>query len=1104
MSYVKTTGKNIGSCLTGFGIHFPVKVFNGGNEPVSYAIESSNDTNFNVSKNSFVVNQNSFDIFDIFYRPTITSSVGDEITDLTISSISIEDGSLDPSGVITLNITGKRILNITGGNPRSFRVVSSFQPLSYDFYWKPPTGITGDNLHNYFVTGYTLQISDDSSFSSPVAYSAQIGISENTNQNPKFSKYYGPGDEDINHKVTTEQFTNLQPDTDYYARIHTYFNNNSGVSIFASGVLSAANSVSEEVFSGYSGTPINIKIIKKAFDFTIDTEKSDDSYNLFDKLKSANNKSENFSSFSGINVYFPENGIFNSKDITKAAIELSGIFENFTGVAGSDTYINFYIPSTVKINGARGFGSDFTINENNNKKVYPIGIPIKTSNFDEDVSNILSPSPVTDSTNGGPAFNLKLQTDINSSLRNDVKYNFFSQPQSSANSINFLEHIVSGSGGSKGGLVYSKNTYGSDGSSSQAYLFSSSRTSRPYSMFIMAALRGSLPLNFFTSRFSFDDYYVARFIVGLFYRYSLTTTPSITYPITNSGTNNTVFSPTMGFGEMGSANFTVKTDVNQFYLQKDQYKEDKKSVTLQADLGDVQKIETSLFFYPFNTVRNNRLPGKIIDSFNKNIHLKFDLYNNVLPSDYIFRFDQSGISASNTPLVKTWTGSGSYVLGNTTGANEGSYIANYQNLGSSEYKAINLKNNQFLDLNFANNNAVTYNSLNLFFVCSFDNIDDVYDSTVGIKGNFTQTAFTVTLIAASGHGLVVGNVVNISFTKTSGTGAVPVNNVYTVVSIVSTNSFTVTSAVSATVGGTFNAANLISLFNWVKPADAEQAKAPRQFFIKDQDSTNTTRIPFRQYTKEKLNFVFFNNFLKTALPWNKDYPPLSLPTKNNVKVSKQLYSLLSISSVDTATNVITTTTNHNLIAGDAIGFVGDSLPSPISLYDISTPYTKQIYYVKTVPAANTLTISVSSGGAVLDLTTSGSNTIIHKISSASLYRPFILEIKRDAAQDVFYINRIEVYRQPVDTTSSLKGTFITELKNTKLSLINTGKIGINYFDCTFYNRLLDDSESSQIYSFFAKTYLSLFTGKPQSTNIDLQDDLYDFRLPNIFCIAGRT
>jgi hypothetical protein len=1096
MSYVKTTGKNIGSCLTGFGIHFPVKVFNGGNEPVSYAIENSNDTNFNISKNSFVVNQNSFDIFDIFYRPTITSSVGDEITDLTITSTSIEDGSLDPSGVITLNITGERILDITGGNPRSFRVVSNFDPVSYDFYWKPPTGITGDNLHNYFITGYTLQISTDSSFSPPVAYSTQIGISENTNQNPKFSKYYGPGDEDINYKVTKNQFTDLQTGIDYYARIHTYFNNNSGVSVFASGVLSAADSVSEEVFSGYSGTPINIKIIKKAFDFTIDTEKSDDSYNLFDKLKFANNKSDNFNSFSGINIYFPENGIFNSKDPTKGAIELNGIFQNFTGVPGSDTYINFYIPSTVKINGARGFGSDFTIKESANKNIYPIGTPVTTSNFDKDFNNIIS--NVTDSTNGGPAFNLKLQTNINSSLLKDVKYNFFSQSRSSANSINFWEHIVSGSGGSKGGLVYSKNTNPSGGSSSQAYLFSLSRGSRSFSMFIMTALRGSLPLNFFTSRFSFDDYYVARFIVGLFYRWQTDTDPAKTFE-TNLDANTVILSPTMGFGEIGSANFTVKTDISQFYLQKDQYIGDKKRVTLNAPLNDVQNIDKSLFFYPFDTVRNNRLPGKIIQSFDKNVSLKFDLYNNVLPSGYIFRFAQTGINSG-----ALWTGvSGAVtpIIPCDFSGSGGTYIDNYQSLGSSLYKAINLKNNQSLDLTFTT--SVTCNSLNLFFVCSFDNIDDAYDSTVGISGTFSQTGTTITLTATK-HGLTAGQYIDISFTKAAG-GTVPANNTYMVVSVPTANTFTVTSAVSANIAGPlpFNASNLISLFNWVKTTGTNLAKAPRQFFIKDEDSINP-RIPFRQYTKEKLNFVFFNNFLKTALPWNKDYPTLSSPTTNNVKVSKQLYSLLSISSVNTTTNVITTTTNHNLLVGDTIGFVGDSLPSQISLYDVSTPYTKQIYYVKTVPAASTLQISSSIGGTAINLTGLTSSAIIHKVSSASLYRPFILEIKRDATQDIFYINRIEVYRQPVNTSIEVAGTFITDLKDTKLSLINTGKIGINYFDCTCYNRLLNDSESNQIYSFFTKTYLSLFAGKPQSTDVDLQDDLYDFRLPNIFCIAGRT
>ena len=1077
MSYVKITGKNIGSCLTGFGVHFPVKVFNGGNEEFLYTIESSNIDNFNLSKNSFKLDKNKYTTFDVFYNPTSSNSEGDETTDLTITSSSFKDEIVvDPSGDITINLTGKRIVNITGGNPRSFRVVSVFEPVSYDFYWKPPINTTGDNLHNYFITGYTLQISTDPSFNT-IGYSKNISVGQNTN--PKFSTYYGFGDQDINLKVTKDEYDALSPNaSDYYARIHTYSNNNSGVSVFASGVFSAADSVSEEVFSGYSGTPINIKILKKAFNFTIDTQASDDSYNLSNKIISANNNSDNFSSFNEINVYFPENAIFNSKDPAKGAIELDGTFKYFTGI-GSDTNVNFYIPNTVKINGARGFGTDFTIPNNQSDLLNHVVFATT------DAANYYNQMGVVkESTNGGPAFNLKLITSVGGLLRNDIKYNFFSQPQSSANSINFLEHIVSGSGGSKGGLVYTKNNQ----YPSHLYVFSSVKDSRSYSRNFRAALRGSLPVGFFTNSKSFDNYYIWSFVVDYWDGGRKTANLGL-------NANASIFSPTVGFGEMGSANFVVKTTTNQFYLTDKQYQPDlsKTFFLTEKDRTKVLNIDESIFFFPLSTVRNNRLPGKIIDSFNKNIHLKFDLYNSdVLPPTPIFRFKNSDINSDGLSWISDTT------ISNYTLSGGGTYNGNYKSLGSSSYKTINLKNNQFLDLNFANNNTVTYNYLNLFFVCSFDNIDDVYDSTVGITGNFvqSQSSVIITLTSKKNHDLVVGDVVNISFTKTTGAGAVPVDNVYTVVTV--TNStFTVTSAVSATaiVNGTFKTANLISLFNWVKTADQDinQAKAPRQFFIKDQDSTNTTRIPFRQYTKEKLNFVFFNNFLKTASPWSGDYTP---QLSNNVKVSKQLYSLLSISSVNG--NVITTTTNHNLSVNDTIGFVGDGLPSQISLYDISTPYTKRIYYVQTVPAANTFTISSSIGGTVISLANLSLDTIIHKVSSASLYQPFILEIKRDGTQDIFYINRIEVHRQPVN------GTFITSLKGTKLSLINTGKIGINYFDCTCYDRLLDDSESSQIYSFFAKTYLSLFTGKPQSTNIDLQDVLYDFRLPNIFCIAGRT
>ena len=82
MSYVKTTGTNIGNCLTGFGIHYPITIYNSGNAAVLYSVENSNSDNFSLSKNNFTINAGDYDIFDIFYRPTLSNSLGDEITDL--------------------------------------------------------------------------------------------------------------------------------------------------------------------------------------------------------------------------------------------------------------------------------------------------------------------------------------------------------------------------------------------------------------------------------------------------------------------------------------------------------------------------------------------------------------------------------------------------------------------------------------------------------------------------------------------------------------------------------------------------------------------------------------------------------------------------------------------------------------------------------------------------------------------------------------------------------------------------------------------------------------------------------------------------------------
>ena len=1008
MSYVKITGTNIGNCLTGFGIHFPITVFNSGNAQVSYSIENSNDTNFSISKSSFVVNPDSFDLFDIFYRPTITNSIADEITDLTIQSTSVEDGSVDPSGDITLNITGKRILNITGGNPRSFRVISNVNPPAYNFYWKPPTGITGDNLHNYFITGYTLQISTDSSFSSPVAYSKQIGITENTNQNPKFSTYYGFGDDDIKNVVTQDDFTALARETNYYARIHTYFNNNSGVSIYASGVESLSDPVSSEVFIGYSGTPINIKIEKQAFDFYITPDNSFfiSTYNLYSKIVEANLGSDNFTGYSGINVYLPENSIFQSIDTSKGAINLSGIFQNFSGVGG--TFVNFYIPSTTQILGAMGNGTNINKpfgDKNVTEGDFFVGTTSETS-----FSAFENQIGYNDSSNGGPAITLKIESEIKDvvGVRKDIKYNLYSQlsnPQKVNINNNLSSAIASGGGGGKAGLVYTYNT------SADKYFFIDKLVANVSSKYF-AGINGSMPKNYYLDPINNTKF--LRWRVGL---YSTAGNASLggTQGVSQMGLYVVSVNPS-GYGEMGSATLLIDSYKDSKFIKPTNYITNRKVYRGLFIDGIVTPFSDYVLYYPINTIRTNRLPGKIADTYSES-DLKFSLYNNVLPSTPVFRFKNSGINSNGLSWISDATIS-TYTLSSTSG---GTYNANYQSLG---YETINLKNSQFLELNFGSAN-VSCVDFDLFFVCSFDDIGIAYTAFNSANGKFSY--------------------------------------LYS------------------------------SLFDWFNTASTTN-------FTKNQFNTfENDPLIYNRYLKENLLFNYKNACLQ-----NKTDVDVSMGSNaKSQQISKQLYSLLSISSVNTTTNVITTTTNHNLIAGDAIGFVGDSLPSPISLYDISTPYTKQIYYVKDVPAANTFTISSYVGGTAISLTGLSLSTIIHKVSSASLYRPFILQIRRVQNQYFYFINRNQVNFSTVSATEL--PLLINNLNQTTLKLINRGAIGINYFDCSFYNRVLSDQELNTAYSFFVNDYFSLFAGENGVSNLNLKSSsLYSYRLPNIFSVAGTV
>lgn len=1002
MSYVKITGTNIGDCLTGFGIHYPITVSNDGNSEVLYSVKNSNNINFDLSKNSFVISPSSYDVFDVFYKPTISSGT-DEITDLTISSVSVEDGSIDPSGDITLNLTGKRLTNITGGNARSFRVVSNFLNPSYDFYWKAPTGISGDNLHNYFITGYDLQLSTSPSFSSP-QYTKQFNIAENTNQNPKFSTYYGFSDNDLYFRLDKNSYSELAIGTNYYARLYTLTAGNTGVSVYASGVDYASQQVSNEVFVGYSGTPINIKIDKKPLNFYITPDNTwfNYTYDLYSKIIEANLGSDNFTGYSSINVYLPENSVFESQDLSKGAIDLNGSFVNFSGSA--ETVINLYIPNTTEIKGRVGNGTNLYFNNR-----FDITRWLPDTNNTIVIPEATNSSEYSDSTNGGPAISLKAKTIVNGNTLTDIKYNIYSKlsnPQIINKNTESTPKIASGSGGGKAGFFYTPITLGAG----TYYFYDTINDNLLYSQYVPC--NGTLPKNYLLNTSVNRKWW---------YWYLYFINSGFGGTVSESSFVSKIGNPYMGYGEMGCANITY-SDINNItsYISESNYYTNNLAVKGLQNTVSLSPLSFAQLgaFYPINILQNNRQAGNLIDT-NSNATVNFSLYGNVLPSDYVFRFDQSGISASNDPVVKTWIGSGSYTLENTTAANEGSYVANYKNLGSSSYKTVNLKNNQFLKLNFAS--SINSTDFDLFLICSYD---DFLDPTQG------ETFYT-------------------------------------------------------------------SLFDWYLTSNSDNINT-NQFSI-----NQFNPLKYTPYPKENLSFFYKNVCLCNKKDDSKNTKLTTEQLKgnfNDYKISKQLRSLCKISSVNAYTNYITTTQNHDLLNGDVVGFVGDNLPGGISQYDMVSPYTKQVYYIIN-KTSTTFQISITNGGTAVDLTNSVSGGIVYKISSVSLYRPFILQIRRIKNEYYYFLNRKEINKSSVPLGD---GKLINNLQSTTLKLINRGSIGINYFDCTFYNRLLRNSELDSTYSYFVNSYFNLFAGEQGINALDLKSPLYNYRLPNIFSIAGKV
>lgn len=426
MSYVNNTGKNIGQCLTGFGISYPITIYNSGNYPVSYSVTNTSTSIFTVSSNSFSLDSNDSKILNVNYIPTITASEAQDTFSLQVLGTSQENNTVDPSGAITINLTGQRKINITGGNVRSLHnyVIREKNETSYtrngffDFYWLPPSGLTGQNLNNYFITGYVLEIANNTSFTSASGYS--IGIQKNTSETPRFSTVNGFGDILLNYKIADsfEIEDSSGSGRNYYARMYTLSNGNTGASVYSTGIL-PGDFLNEQVINGNTTTIPNINVYGKVLSFEIEAGNYID-FDLYEEILTKVNNENDFSLYTGIEIYFNDNSEFTSSSRTKFPLSLEGALNNYSGGAAGKV-IDFYFGENVVFKATHGDDqqSPNTITSNGLKPAF--------HNY-------------TDATSGGDVFNLKPCSKINGSNYTDFTINVYIKPSCS---------ILSGGGGNK-------------------------------------------------------------------------------------------------------------------------------------------------------------------------------------------------------------------------------------------------------------------------------------------------------------------------------------------------------------------------------------------------------------------------------------------------------------------------------------------------------------------------------------------------------------------------------------------------------------------------------------------------------------------------------
>lgn len=697
MIYTKTTGKFIGECMTGFGISYPVSIYNYGNSEVVYTIDS-NDSNFSSSVSSLSIPNGSQGQFDIYFDSTINGVSGYESGIFSITSESVEDGSIDPSGNIYLYITGHRIVDTTGGHVRNFRAVKNYDVdngLNYDFYWLNPTG-TG-NLYNYFITGYKLEIATADSFNAgTIVGSKFLAVPLNNSLTPRYGSYVGLDTEEQTVNISAyDDKTPFQLNTAYYARIYSIVDNGvTGESVFATGIDAYNQPVSEEVATGNISNKLDIRFAKKSLDVYLPESLETVNYNLYNTIVENNNGSNNLKYISAINVYFQSDISLFGGSQTSYPLNLEGTFLNFTG--DPSTNINLYLHETTKIYGKNGKGGDI------DGIFDPTSQNPKYNNPNEYINNTLSKyassTTCTPAANGGSIFNFKVITNVESEDRKDINYNIFSKYNST---------IVAGGAGTDASIGFVDNFGGA--TDYRTFIGYGNDKNRTYFKAYFSLGGNS---NLLSNRITSLDLYESVTTIdsnGIKTNIASTSAGKYSsYPSVYGEDNSSYKVPYFKPGAYISFNWYNVVGNNITYAQ---FIPSYDYFTRKAEAN----IASTFWYRPIKQNPSDyTVAGKMVDSFTES-KVIFNFDNDNLPSDFVFRFANNGINSS----TKQWTNTSS--VATLDGSTDASIFNNslYSFVGKN---SITLSSNEYLECDFSSITSLsTQNCQNfdLFLVVAY-------------------------------------------------------------------------------------------------------------------------------------------------------------------------------------------------------------------------------------------------------------------------------------------------------------------------------------------------------------------------------------------------